>query len=75
MYNGNVHFPFFIKNNFTGIIEKGTPITQIIPIRREYWKKEHGSYDAKSSLLNKENFFSTIKRSYKNNYWNRKEYK
>jgi hypothetical protein len=75
MYTGNVHFPFFIKNNFTGIIEKGTPITQIIPIKREYWKKEHGEYNAKNTLLNQENFLSTIKRSYKNNYWHRKEYK
>ena len=32
MYTGTVHFPFFIKNSFTGIIEKGTPIVQIIPI-------------------------------------------
>jgi len=74
-YTGKVHFPFFIKNSFTGIIEKGTPITQIIPIKREYWKKEHGSYDVKNELIHTEKFFSTIKRSYKNNYWNRKEYK
>ena len=74
-WTGNVHFPFFIKNNFTGIIEKGTPITQIIPIKRESWEKEHGKYDAKKTFLNQQNFFSTIKRSYKNNYWHRKEYK
>ena len=74
-YVGNVQFPFFIKNSFTGIIEKGTPITQMIPIKREYWEREHGGYDAKNSLLNMEKFFSTIKRSYKNNYWHKKEYK
>ena len=75
MYNGIVHFPFFIKNSFTGIIEKGTPIVQIIPIKREYWKKEHGSYDVKNGLLYREEFLSTIKRSYKKNYWHKKEYK
>jgi hypothetical protein len=75
MYHNSVHFPFFIKNNFNGIIEKGTPITQIIPIKRESWKKEHGTYDAKNVLLNHQKFLSTIKRSYKNNYWNKKEYK
>jgi len=74
-YTGTVHFPFFIKNSFTGIIEKGTPIVQIIPIKREYWKKEHGSYNAKDDILHQEKFLSTIKRSYKNNYWHRKEYK
>jgi len=75
MYTGTVHFPFFIKNSFTGIIEKGTPITQIIPIKREYWKKEHGNYDVKNLLLHREKFLSTIKRSYKKNYWHKKEYK
>ena len=74
-YTGTVHFPFFIKNSFTGIIEKGTPITQVIPIKREYWEKEHGSYDVKNALFHKENFFSTIKKSYKKNYWHKKEYK
>jgi hypothetical protein len=74
-WTGSVHFPFFIKNNFTGIIEKGTPITQIIPIKREFWKKEQGKYDAKNVFLNQQKVFSTIKRSYKNNYWHRKEYK
>ena len=75
MWHGSVHFPFFINNNFTGIIEKGTPITQIIPIKREHWKREHGVYDAESTLINQQKFFSTIKRSYKKNYWTRKEYK
>jgi hypothetical protein len=74
-YTGTVHFPFFIKNSFTGIIEKGTPITQIIPIKREYWEKEHASYDVKNALFHKEKFFSTIKKSYKKNYWHKKEYK
>jgi hypothetical protein len=74
-YTGAVQFPFFIKNSFAGIIEKGTPITQIIPIKREYWERGHGSYDVKNVLLHKENFFSTIKKSYKKNYWHKKEYK
>ena len=74
-YMGEGKVPFFIKKDFIGIIEKGTPITQIIPIKREYWKKEHGTYDAIKVLLHKQKFLSTIKRSYKKNYWNRKEYK
>ena len=32
---GNV--PFFLKEGFTGIIPKGTPMFQIIPIKREKW--------------------------------------
>jgi hypothetical protein len=75
MYTGQIHFPFFIKKDFVGIIEKGTPIAQIIPIKREYWKKEHGTYDAVKVLIHKQKFLSTIKRSYKKNWWHRKEYK
>lgn len=32
---GNI--PFFIKEGWTGIIPKGTPIAQIIPIQRKSW--------------------------------------
>ena len=38
MYNGNI--PFFINGNFTGVIDQGTPIAQIIPFKREDWKIE-----------------------------------
>ena len=33
--NGNI--PFFIKDGWTGIIEKGTPYAQLIPIKRSSW--------------------------------------
>jgi len=33
--NGNI--PFFIKENWTGVIEKGTPFAQLIPINRQEW--------------------------------------
>ena len=73
-YTGSVQFPFFIKNNFVGIIEKGTPITQIIPIKRDNWNREYNDYHKSTKTLHQESFLSTIKRSYKNNYWHRKEY-
>jgi hypothetical protein len=74
-YPGRVHFPFFIKNDFTGIIKKGTPITQIVPIKRDNWKRENKKYQEGLLEIHFENFFSTIKRSYKNNYWKKKEFK
>ena len=74
-WDGPVHFPFFIKKSFTGIIPKGTPITQILPIKRDSWRREHKKFDKDFAVITKEKFLSTIKRSYKNNYWIRKEYK
>jgi hypothetical protein len=73
-WDGPVHFPFFIKKNFTGIITKGTPITQIIPIKRDNWKREHKRFNKDFSVTAAEKFYSTIKRSYKNNFWVKKEY-
>lgn len=35
-----INFPFFIKENFSGILEMGTPIAQIIPFKREDWSHE-----------------------------------
>lgn len=32
-----VNFPFFIRKNYEGIIEAGTPIAQVIPFLREDW--------------------------------------
>ena len=31
---------FFLKRNFIGVIPKGTPIFQIIPIKRDSWESE-----------------------------------
>jgi hypothetical protein len=36
----NGQFTFWIKENFEGIIPKGTPIAQMIPFKTENWKSE-----------------------------------
>lgn len=36
-FTQNGSMPFFIKENWTGIIEKGTPYAQLIPIKRQPW--------------------------------------
>lgn len=33
----DINQPIWIKKGFTGIIPKGTPMTQVVPIRREEW--------------------------------------
>jgi hypothetical protein len=39
-YSNLIHFPFKIKDpNFEGIIPMGTPMVQIIPFKRDVWKK------------------------------------
>jgi hypothetical protein len=51
-YTMPVLFPFLMKNNFIGVIEKGTPVVQIIPFKRDDWKKK--IYDKISSYSSKD---------------------
>jgi hypothetical protein len=37
-YSSGGNIPFFIKEDFVGVIPEGTPIAQIIPIKRASWK-------------------------------------
>ena len=69
---GNI--PFFIKEDFEGIIEAGTPVFQILPFKTENWKIEKNSELKKDSQEHagkmKQKFFGY----YKNNIWIKKDY-
>jgi len=41
-----VNFPVFFKKGFTGMIEMGTPIVQIIPFKREEWQSTIGHHES-----------------------------
>lgn len=70
--NGKV--PFFIQENFEGVIPVGTPIMQIIPFKRENWKSEKDE-DLKDAS-EKQHWLSnrTTKNNYKLRKWHKKEY-
>lgn len=40
------NFPFYLKHGFSGIIPAGTPMFQIIPIKRENWNSNAKKWDA-----------------------------
>lgn len=73
-YLNPVKFPFFLKYGWEGILERGTPIAQIIPIKRDNWKSEIGEYDRERSIKESVKFFGTIYHSYKNGVWTKKTY-
>jgi hypothetical protein len=52
---GNI--PFFIKEDFEGIIKMGTPIAQLIPFKRDDWKAIDNSEEL-NELNKKLNYFS-----------------
>jgi len=77
IYTEPVNFPFVLKDiNFKGIIPAGTPIAQVIPIKRDSWKMKTGNdidrINARSTFTKvRSKFFE----GYKSFYWNKKEYR
>ena len=68
---GNI--PFFIKNGFTGVIPKGTPMFQILPFERNEWQSEKQKFDEKfwQTKLNERHDVSDF---YKKKIWQRKKF-
>lgn len=69
--NGNI--PFFLKEGFTGVIPAGTPIAQVIPVKRKSWQVIIDKLGASSSKM-QSNEIAGEKAYYKKHLWVRKEY-
>jgi hypothetical protein len=71
-----VFFSFFLKRGFEGIIEKGTPLFQMIPIKREDWSLELDYSEEKywENKTKEEQRRSHITAHYKQSTWQRKNY-
>lgn len=74
-YTDFINFPFYVKDGFSGILEAGTPLVQVIPFKRESWRSGRGK---KKLLLEKTDvhnlIWSKFMNGYKNFYWSRKSY-
>ena len=69
-----IKFPFFLRDDFEGTIPHGTPIAQIIPIKRDNWEIEKLPYnqgDIKTPYIIRK----LLEKSYKLQFWNKKSYK
>jgi len=73
-YSLPIKFPFLIQKGYEGIIEKGTPVAQLIPIKRDAWQSSIGKFDEDLYYTKFTKYFSTLIRSYKNNHWVKKTY-
>jgi hypothetical protein len=69
---GNI--PFYIREDFEGVIPKGTPFAQIIPIKRTSWKMTKNNQGYADTLEAHANIVRDPERSYKKTMWHRKEY-
>lgn len=74
MWSTHGPVPFLIKKGFTGIIPAGTPIYQMIFIKRDSWNSNSSVYDEdeqRKITYSARKFFIG---GYKKQYWQRKEY-
>lgn len=68
--------PVWVKKGFTGIVEKGTPMVQITPFKRDKWISNFThSTDEERHIVMTKGFDSVIKNHYITNFWSKKEYK
>lgn len=70
--SGNI--PFFVREDFTGMVPAGTPFAQLIPVKRESWKQilnDQGIvyYDNLQGAV-----VRTPGKSYKKFFWVKKDY-
>jgi hypothetical protein len=76
-YPLGVEFPFQLLQTISEdifILEKGTPICQILPFKRESWKKEQVIFNEEENKKNSFKLKSKIIRSYKTQFWHKKSY-
>lgn len=68
--------PLWIKNNFEGILETGTPMFQAIPFKRSDWKSEFSKYEnGRYERLFDKNVKATIVNNYVKSFWEKKNYR
>jgi len=66
----------WINDNFEGIIERGTPVAQVIPFKRENW--EHSvlkNYTVEQSQKEIFKIKSNLNRPYQRFFWSKKTYR
>ena len=71
-YKSNI--PFYINKPFSGLVPKGTPLIQMIPIKRESWSSEISSFNENEQAKITEKVRQHFWGGYKKMFWQKKEY-
>lgn len=69
-----VNFPFFIRAGFKGVIPKGTPMIQAIPVKRDEWNMSLEDADTPYIFVKEYEVTNAPFSWYKRNYWHKKKY-
>ena len=74
--NLDLVFPMWVKTGFEGIVEKGTPIVQIIPFKRDDWDSTFSYYeDDEFNVIKEKTFNGTMVGHYLKNHHSKKKFK
>jgi hypothetical protein len=71
----DINVPFVIKEGFEGIIDRGTPMFQVIPFKREKWDSEFELKTEKQHYFDVEKLYSKVYRSYHSMIKDKKTYR
>lgn len=74
LYPNPGEVPFFIRAGFEGVIPAGTPIIQVVPVKREAWASEVVEYDRSFIERAKYLVSRTLYGGYKKLFWQKKDY-
>ena len=75
-YINLINFPFILrKRDEQFLIKKGEPMVQVIPFKREPWKKWSGFYLEKLHSKTRNLLISKFIDRYKNLFWKKKSFK
>ena len=76
-YISNGHYSFYVEKDFKGVIKQGTPLIQVIPIKRESFNSKLVLFERAKILIKRQNvkLLSTFTNGYKNKFRVKKEYK
>jgi hypothetical protein len=68
--------PVMLKNGFEGIVEKGTPMAQIFPFKRDNWKSTFSHLeDGELKAIMDRDTKATIVNNYVTNFWQKKTFR
>lgn len=74
VYGAPVNLPFFLRKDFTGVLPIGTPVAQVIPIKREDWTHSIGTCEDYDPFT-VERIKLHMSGGYKKMYWKPKNYR
>lgn len=75
-HRAGLFFPVWIKEGFEGIIERGTPIVQVTPFKREEWVSEFTSLkDNEYRKIEDKHLNTNIIGKYVKEHWTKKIYR